>query len=277
MRDLLAVYVIWVRELKRFWRDKSRVAGAIMQPTLYLFVLGTGLGSVIMASRGGAAAAPKLPGGVGGPGGYVEFIYPGIIGMTALFTSIFSAISIIWDREFGFLKEVLVAPVSRWSVALGKAFGGATVASVQGLLLLIFAPIVGVSLTPLMVIELALLLFVTSFALTSMGIVIAASLQTIESFQMVMNFLMMPIFFLSGAMFPLVNLPTWLHVLTRINPLAYGVDALRGTVLAGRPAPVIGGHPIPAQAYSMTTDLVVVVCFGLVMIALAVVAFSRQE
>lgn len=269
-RDLLGAYVIWLRELKRFWRDKSRVLGAIMQPTLYLFILGTGLGSVIMGARGGVAA------GSGNFGGYVTFIYPGIIGMTALFTSIFSAISIIWDREFGFLKEVLVAPVSRWAVALGKALGGSSVATLQGLLLLAFAPLIGVQLTPMMVVKLTLILFATSFALTSMGIVVAATLKTIESFQMVMNFLMMPIFFLSGAMFPLVNLPTWLSILTKIDPLAYGVDALRGTMLAGRSLPA-AGTVLKAQVYPLGLDFAVILGFGALMIALAVFAFSRQE
>lgn len=271
MRNLLAVYVVWLRELKRFWRDKSRVFGAIMQPTLYLFVLGTGLGSAIMASRGGAGR----PAGLGGD--YIAFIYPGVIGMTALFTSIFSAISIIWDREFGFLKEVLVAPVSRWSVALGKALGGSTVATLQGLILLVFAPVVGVKLTVVMVLKLIVILFATSFSLTSLGIVVAASLKTIESFQMVMNFLLMPIFFLSGAMFPLTNLPRWLEVLTKIDPLTYGVDALRGTVLAGRAGPVIGGRAMHYQAYPMGYDLAVIVGFGVVMITFAVISFSRQE
>ncbi|RJQ52839.1 MAG: ABC transporter [Actinobacteria bacterium] len=269
--DLLGAYVIWLRELKRFWRDKSRVLGAIMQPTLYLFILGTGLGSVIMSARTGAIGS-----GQAGFGGYVTFIYPGIIGMTALFTSIFSAISIIWDREFGFLKEVLVAPVSRWAVALGKALGGSSVATMQGLLLLVFAPLVGVQLTPLMVVKLTVILFATSFALTSMGIVVAATLKTIESFQMVMNFLMMPIFFLSGAMFPLVNLPAWLAVLTKLDPLAYGVDALRGTMLVGQNVPAGSGLLTP-QVYSLGFDFAVILGFGAVMIALAVVAFSRQE
>lgn len=272
MNNLLGIYVIWLRELKRFWKDRSRVIGALGQPTLYLFVLGTGLGRFVMSARTGAGAGPSA-----GFGGYVTFIYPGIIGMTALFTSIFSAISIIWDREFGFLKEVLVAPVSRWSVALGKAFGGSTVATMQGLILLLFAPIIGVALNPGMIVKLALLLFATSFALTSLGIVVAASLKTIESFQMVMNFLLMPIFFLSGAMFPLYDLPTWLSLLTKINPLAYGVDAMRGTVLGGATMPLIGGRALPTQAYPMSLDVGVILGFGLVMIALAVFAFSRQE
>jgi ABC-2 type transport system permease protein len=269
--NLLGIYVIWLRELKRFWKDRSRVAGALMQPTLYLFILGTGLGSAMVASRGGVPAP-----GAGRFGGYVTFIYPGIIGMTALFTSIFSAISIIWDREFGFLKEVLVAPVSRWSVAIGKALGGSTVASLQGLVLLVFAPIIGVSVTPGKIIQLALLLFLTSFALTSMGILVAATLKTIESFQMVMNFLMMPIFFLSGAIFPLSNLPGWLSVLTRLDPLTYGVDALRGTMLAGESV-TLGTQTIRYQTYSMGFDVLVMSIFALIMIGLAVYSFSRQE
>lgn len=259
MSALLGVYVIWLRELKRFSRDLSRVAGAAVQPALYLFVLGTGIGRGLMG-RGMASA-------FGGHFDFISFLYPGIIGMSLLFTSIFSAISIVWDREFGFLKEVLVAPIPRWAVAVGKAFGGASVALLQGTILLIFAPLVGVTLTPLKIAQLLPLMFLVAFSLTSLGILVAARLQTMEGFQMIMNFLLMPLFFLSGAFFPLKNLPSWMNYLVHLDPLTYGVDALRFVVLGSR----------QLQAYPLQVDVAVVAAFGAVMLALAVWAFEKTE
>ncbi len=172
-------------------------------------------------------------GGFGGPGSslqYVQFIFPGIIGMSVLFTSIFGAMSIVWDREFGFLKEVLVAPIHRSAVAIGKTLGGATQAMIQGLVILVLAPLVGVKLTVVGVVELVPLIFVFAFALSALGVAVAARMRTMQGFQVVMNFLMMPMFFLAGALFPLGgNLPAWLLVLTRLDPASYGIDALRRT------------------------------------------------
>ncbi|MBI4743898.1 MAG: ABC transporter permease [Actinobacteria bacterium] len=247
MISLRGVYIIWLRDIKRFLRDRARIIAAMAQPALYLFVLGTGLGAAI-----------------GRSGDYIKFIYPGIIGMTLLFTSIFSAISIVWDREFGFLKEILVAPISRSTVALGKAFGGSTIAMIQGTMLLIFAPFVGVSLSFLMVLKLFAVMFLIAFSLTSMGIVVAARLKTMEGFQMIMNFLMMPLFLLSGAMFPLKGLPEWMNFLVKMDPLTYGIDALRYIV--------IGIH-----SYSLPYSLVMVLSFGAVMISFAIYAFNRQN
>jgi ABC-2 type transport system permease protein len=245
--SLRGIYIIWLRDIKRFSRDRARIIAAMAQPALYLFVLGTGLGAAI--GRGGD---------------YIKFIYPGIIGMTLLFTSIFSAISIVWDREFGFLKEILVAPISRSTVALGKAFGGSTIAMIQGTMLLIFAPFVGVDLNFLMVLKLFIAMFLIAFSLTSMGIVVAARLKTMEGFQMIMNFLMMPLFLLSGAMFPLKGLPEWMNFLVRMDPLTYGIDILRYIV--------IGVH-----SYSLPYSLAMILSFGAVMISLAIYAFNRQD
>ncbi|MDI6822305.1 MAG: ABC transporter permease [Actinomycetota bacterium] len=257
MKELKGIYTIWLRDVKRFWRDKPRIVGAIAQPALFLFVLGTGLG-------GGLGKAFAHGGFIPGVEDYVVFIYPGIIGMTLLFTSVFSALSIVWDREFGFLKEVLVAPISRSAVALGKALGGATVALFQGTLMLVFAPLIGVSLTFAMVIKLLILMFLVSLSLTSMGIVIAARMRSMEGFHMIVNFLTLPMFFLSGAMFPVRGLPSWMDYLVRINPLTYGVDILRYTVIG-------------FKEHSISGDLLVAIGFGLVMICLGVFEFNRQE
>lgn len=260
MSDLIGVYTIWLRDIKRFWRDKSRIVGSIAQPTLFLFVLGTGL------SAGFSKAFSRVPqgGSILGGKSYITFMYPGIIGMTVLFTGIFSAVSIIWDREFGFLKEVLVAPISRWSVAIGKALGGSTVAMTQGSIMLVFAPFVGVELTPLIVIKLIPLMFLVSFAMTSTGIVIAARMKSMEGFQVIMNFILMPMFFLSGALFPVRGLPEWMDVLVKLDPLSYGVDIMRYVVIG-------------VNQYPVGRDLIVISAFSVVMITLAVLQFGKQE
>jgi ABC-2 type transport system permease protein len=219
MTALRTIHTIWLREVVTFWRERGRIVGMIGQPLLYLLIFGNGI-----------TAGMRLNGASNV--GYIQFLYPGVIAMSVLFTSIFSAISIIWDREFGFLKEVLVAPVPRWGVAIGKAFGGATVALAQALIMIVMAPLVGISLSPFVVLELLALSFVMSVAVTSLGIVIAAQMASMQSFQMVMNFIVMPLYFLSGAMFPLTSAPPWLKTLMTIDPLTYGVDAIRNVVFS---------------------------------------------
>ncbi|MBX6341020.1 MAG: ABC transporter permease [Thermomicrobiaceae bacterium] len=264
------IYTLWYRDLLRFARDRSRIVGSFAQPLLFLFIFGTGLSR----SMGRLGAAQ---GGLS----YVQFIFPGVVAMTVLFTAIFGAVSIIWDREFGFLKEVLVAPLPRWSLAIGKALGGSTTAMIQGLVMLVFAPLVGVRLTPRSVLEIIPLTFVMALALSALGLLLAARMKSMEGFQLIMNFLMMPIYFLSGALFPLTNLPAALTLLTRIDPASYGVDAIRKVVLGAEP----GGAPVARQvgmtlfghALSPWVDALIVLAFAAVMIALAVRAFNAQE
>ena len=251
--NLMGIYTIWLRDLRRFRRDKSRIIGAIVQPALFLIFLGTGL------SKGLTITFQS-----GNHPGYLIFIYPGIIGMTLLFTSVFSALSIVWDREVGFLKEVMVAPISRWAVAIGKALGGATVATIQGILMLIFAPIIGVKLGVGIIVTIIPIMLFLAISLTSMGIVAAAYMNSMQGFTIVMNFIMLPMFFLSGAMFPISKLPLWMAILVRINPLTYGVDLLRMATMA-------------KAHFSLITNLSVTGAFGLIMTAFAVVLFSRQE
>jgi len=256
MNNLRAVYSIWLRDIIRYRRDRYRLITSLAQPALFLFIFGNGL------ARG--LSIDAAPGADSIPGGYVGFIFPGIIGMTLLFTSIFTAISIVWDREFGFLKEVMVAPISRASVAIGKAFGGSTVALIQGVIVLLLSPFVGVKLTFLMFITVVPIMFMIAFSLTSMGIVIAAKMETMEGFQMIMNFLVMPLFILSGAMFPISRLPEWLRLLTLIDPLTYGVDALRRLMLGASVA-----------EFSLGLDVGVLLVFGVIMISVAVYLFER--
>jgi ABC-2 type transport system permease protein len=218
MDALRVTYAIWLREVKLFVREPTRLVGMVGQPLLYLLIVGQGIASGLTLN--------KAPSGVG----YLLFIYPGIIGMSVLFTSMFSAISIIWDREFGFLKEVLVSPAPRWAVACGKILGGATVAMLQSVILIALAPVAGVIPSVPMVLGLLLLCFLLSCALTALGVAIAASMRSMQGFQMLMNFLVMPMYFLSGAMFPTATAPLWMRPLMLVDPLTYGVAALRGVV-----------------------------------------------
>src|SRR5947199_7546504 len=194
LASLRAIYIIWYRDVLRYWRDRWRLVASLAQPLLFLVVFGSGLS----ASLGGAF-------GRGTGISYIQFMYPGIIGMSILFSAIFGAMSIVWDREFGFLKEVLVAPIDRWAVAIGKALGGTTQAMIQGLILLVLAPLIGVKLSVLTIVELVPLAAVLAFGLASFCVAIASMMKSLQGFQVVMNFLMMPMFFLSGALFPLTN------------------------------------------------------------------------
>ncbi len=272
LASLRAVYIIWYRDVIRYLRDRFRLVASLAQPILYLVIFGTGLSSSLGGGRGGFG---------GGALDYKQFLYGGIIGMSILFISIFSGMSIVWDREFGFLKEIMVAPINRSAVAVGKTLGGATQAMVQGLILLLLAPVAGVKLTPLSVVELLPLMAVMSFALTAMGVALAARMRSMQGFQGVMNFLMMPLFFLSGALFPLKGLPAWMDVLTHLDPMAYGVDPIRKVILGGSGVPTrvtdnlglsLAGQPIPILG-----EAALVLAFGLVMLTVAIISFRARD
>ena len=206
--DLRAVSIVWRRELIRFRTDRLRAITSLVQPVLFLFVLGTGLSR--LASRG-------LPAGVD----FRTFIYPGVLAMSVLFTAIFSAASIVWDREFGFLREMLVAPVRRWAIVIGKCLGGATVATFQGLIFLALAGVAHVPYDPVLLLTLVGELLLLSFTLTAFGVMMAARIKQIQAFMALTQLFVLPLFFLSGALYPLNGLPAWLTVLTRIDPLTY--------------------------------------------------------
>jgi ABC-2 type transport system permease protein len=243
-----AVYVICLRDIRRFFREKSQVIGSVARPALWLLIMGTGFNTVFRSQGGGS---------------YSQFLFPGIIGMTVLFTSVFSAVSIIWDRQFGFLREILVAPVSRTSVAVGKTLSGCFQSVIQGGIILALSPLVNVHLTVLIIIEVLLLIFLTSFALTSLGLLIASRMESFEGFNLIMNFLIMPMFLLSGAFFPIQGLPTWLRSVVAVNPLSYGVDALRGIILG-------------MNEHALSTDIFFMAAFAIIMTALAVTAFNKK-
>jgi ABC-2 type transport system permease protein len=268
--DLRAVHVVWRRELIRFMRSRVRILTSLAQPILFLFVLGTGLAGVV----------PRANGSVD----YRTYMFPGVLAMTVLFTAIFSAISIVWDREFGFLREMLVAPVRRSALVVGKCVGGATVSTMQGLLILALAGLVHVPYDPVMLLELFGMLLLTAMALTSFGVLIASQLQQVESFQMIMQFTVLPMFFLSGAVFPLTRLPGWLRILTRLDPLSYAVDPMRRAVIDALPASgaAVLRHLDPGITWfgwhvPTWAALGVVATFALASLTGAAIAFSRAE
>ncbi len=257
-RDVRGARTIWRRELIRFFRERARVVTSFVQPLLYLLVFGTGLGASIRAAAVGTD--------------YRVFLLPGVIVMTSLFTSMFASVSITWDREFGFLKEILVAPVGRVGIVAGKVAGGATTSSLQGLAILVLAPVVGLDLEPLRVIAVLPILVVFALAINGLGIAIASRISTMQGFIVVMNFITLPLFFLSGALFPLDKAPAWLRVLAYVDPAAYAVDAVR-RVLVGMPGALTFG----GQTLSVPVEVGILAAFGAVMIALATRGFQSQS
>ena len=245
-----AIYILWLRELKRYTRSRAMIVASLGQPLLYLLVLGFGLGPVFQKA---------------GNGSYLQFVAPGVIGMSILFTSVFSGIGLLWDRQFGFLKETLVAPVPRITVMIGKTLGGATVATLQGLLVLAICLIAGFRPVNWLTLPLALVFMImTAIVFAGLGIAIGSQLQDMQGFQLIMNFIVMPIYFLSGALFPLTGLPTVLNFLTRIDPLSYGIDGLRNVLLG-------------TSQFSLELSLGVLGIAALLFIAAGSYSFSKIE
>ena len=267
--EVRAVKIVWRRELIRFQKDRMRIVTSLVQPLLFLFVLGSGLQQLSAASTHGVDLK--------------TFIYPGVLCISVMFTAMFSAASIVWDREFGFLREMMVAPVRRSSIVIGKCFGGATVASVQGVIVLCLAGVVHVPYNPVMIIEIFILQLLLAFSITAFGVMIAARIKQMQSFMGVMQMLVTPMFFISGALFPASGLPGWLTVLNRLDPLTYAVDPMRRIVFnhlnisaAARraldPGVTWWGWRVPTLL-----EAGVVVALGLVMLAVAIWEFSATE
>ncbi len=244
------VYILWIRQIKRYLRSRSRIIGSLGQPLLFLLSLGFGFGPVFQKA---------------GQGSYIQFLVPGIIGMSIIFTSIFSGMEIIWDRQFGFLKETLVAPVSRFKIMIGRTFGGATVATLQGMLVFFIALIVGFRPYNWALVPAAfLVMLLVSLLFTAFGTAIASRLDDMQGFQLIMNFLIMPLFFLSGALFPLQGLPSGIVFVARIDPLSYGIDAFRALFLG-------------AAQFGLSADIAVLSAITLAFIIIGSYFFSRIQ
>ncbi len=244
------LYIFWIRQLKRYLRSKSRIVGSLGQPLLFLLALGLGFGPIYNKA---------------GEGNYMQFLSPGIISMGIIFMAIFSGVEIIWDREFGFLKETLVAPVPRWKIMFGKVLGGATVAALQGIVIFLLTFLVGFKLASFSALPLALLcMFLVAFLFSAMGMMIGSMMEDMHGFQLISNFLVMPIFFLSGAIFPLQGLPSAIQKVATFNPLSYGVDGLRFA---------FGG----ITHFGIFLDLAVLIGVAAIFLAIGSYLFSRIE
>ena len=255
-----ALFVVAERELLRYWRDKARIVSTLFQPMMFLFIFGVGLGGTLARGDFGLD--------------FIQFMYPGILAMSIMGLAFFSTISTVWDREFGFLKEILVAPVPRLSIALGKMIGAASIASLQGIVLLALAPLIGVQLTLWSVPRLFFFMVLLALTIAGLGLFIASAVRTIENFSVIMNFIVFPMFFLSGAFFPLTDVPTWMAVLTRINPLTYGVDAMRQVMLGAQVAADVLDRLVLRP---VLVDAGYLILFGTAFLLAAVWAFRRRS
>src|SRR3989338_3123537 len=244
------IYILWIRQIKRYYRSKSRIVGSLAQPLLFLVSLGFGFGPIFQRA---------------GQGNYIEFLAPGVISMSIIFTAIFSGIELIWDRQFGFLKETLVAPVSRLNIMLGRTLWGATVAAGQGLVVFFISLLAGFRPQNWLLLPgIIALMVLVALLFTALGTAVASTMEDMQGFQLIMNFLIMPLFFLSGALFPLNGLPPALVLVAKFNPLSYGVDALR--------------HLMIGTAYfSLGTDIIVLCIVTALFLILGSYLFSKIE
>jgi ABC-2 type transport system permease protein len=266
--EMRAAAMVWRREMIRFRHDRARVIAMLLQPLLFLFVMGTGLASIV---------------DTGGGVEFTTFLFPGVMAMSVLFSAAFAGISLVWDREFGFLREMLVAPVSKFAIIMGKCLGGATAATLQSVVLLALAGVVGVPYHPVLMLQLLALLFVGAFLLTAMGVLLSARIKQIQAAMPTSQLIIMPMMFLSGALFPIANLPGWLAVLTRLNPLTYLVQPMRAAIFERLDLPASAWAALDPsiswfgwQVPVALQVLVAVVCAGVVLVV-AVLAFDRTD
>ncbi len=245
------IYVLWLREMKRFIRAKSRIIGTLAMPLFFLAFLGFGFRTMV------------LP-GVSNKVDYIDYLVPGIIGMTMLFSSMFAGISVLWDREFGFLKEIMVAPVNRITIVLGRIAGGTTTAFIQGIMILVIAIAMGFQITGFGAIFVSIL-FMLLIACTfiGLGLIFASKMRDIHGFSLVMNFVIFPVFLLSGALFPIDNLPSWIRILSYADPLTYGVDGMRGALIG-------------ISTFSIVVDFLILGGFAVIMIVLGAYFFEKS-
>ena len=252
MVEANAVYVLIARDFKKFVREKSRLISTLARPLIWLFLVGGGMSRFVSPGEGVT---------------YMQFIFPGILGMTILFSSIFSSISIIWDKEFGLMKEILVAPVSRLSIVIGKALSGTIISTIQCAIILFLFPFLGIKLVLTAIPYTLAIAFLLAFCISALGIVIATFIENMESFSSIMNFIVMPMFFLSGAMYPVQKLPDILKLVAKLNPLTYGIDALKHSIFRDT---VVSDFPLLA-------DLGVLAVSSIVFVIVAGFFFERKK
>jgi ABC-2 type transport system permease protein len=254
--ELRGFYTLWLREVKRYLRDRTRIVSSFFQPVLWLVIFGVGIGASLRAIPLSGLS-------------YQQLIFPGIVGQTLLFTSMFMGISVIWDKEFGFMKEILVAPVSRFSIFLGKMAGDSTDALIQGVIVLLLGFALGIGVDPLTFLVCVPIMLLITFGLVSVGLTIASLMGSLESFGAVQSFINLPLFFLSGALFQIQSLPEWMQAIAKLDPLTYGVDALRTIIL--------GGAWQAYQVQPLIVDVAIIGVFDIVMITIGTWAFGRMK
>jgi ABC-2 type transport system permease protein len=257
------MWVVAYRELLRFVQERSRIVSSFAMPLLFLVIFGAGFNRII------GGLAPGVD--------FIQFMYPGIIAMTVLMGSLMSGLSVVWDREFGFLKEILVAPVGRSGIVLGKALGAATVAVVQSMVMLVLAPFLGVSLSPLLVAQLVPVLIIVSMSLSGLGILVASRMRSQQGFQLIVQIIIFPLIFLSGVFFPVNNVPAWLETISKLNPLTYGVDAIRQIFLGGMAGQGAIGVTVLGHNMTVIEDMLVVAVFGVILMSIGAYSFSKQD
>jgi ABC-2 type transport system permease protein len=255
-------WVVSYRELLRFVNERSRLVGSFAQPLIFLVVFGAGFGNLI------GAVAPGVD--------FIQFMYPGIIAMGVLTTALFAGVSVVWDREFGFLRELLVAPLSRTGIVLGKALGACVVALLQVFLMLLIAPIVGVTVDVSTVLRLVPIVFVLSIALSGLGLLVASFMRSQQGFQLLIQLLIFPLIFLAGVFFPINQAPDWLQVISTFNPLTYGVDAIR-QIFLGSEAGAQLGVTVLGHTMTLAEEVVLISVFAVALLSVAAWAFNRQE
>lgn len=250
--NFIAIYVMWLREMKRFLRAKSRIIGTLMMPLMFLAFLGFGLSKMSL---------PGMPKGID----YIDFLVPGILGMSMLSTSMFGGLSVLWDKEFGFLKEIMVAPVGRISIVLGRIAGGATTSMIQGIMVLCIAVVMGFKITSVWSVLLALaFMLLISVTFIGLGLIFASQMKDFHGFGLVMNFVILPLFFLSGAMYPINNLPPWIKYVSYVDPLTFGVDGLRNALIG-------------TSSFPIMLSFTVIFAYALVMVFLGAYLFEKSE
>lgn len=247
MSNIEAIYRIWLRELIRYYRDKLRIVSSLVQPLLFLVIFGGGFGFVKVGNLN-----------------YQSFLFPGIVGMSLVGISISGGISVIWDREFGFFKEILVAPISRMSIFIGKALGGCTIALIQGIIILSLSFVIGIPMSVNSFMMSVLMMLIISLGIVSLGLIIASFMETFEGFGVIMNFIVFPLSFLSGALFPLTEAPQWLRIVSYFDPLTYGVDALRHIIIG-------------VSSFPFLKSFIAISAFSLVAIIVGSISFNRQK
>jgi ABC-2 type transport system permease protein len=252
MSEVRGIYTLWKRELLRFLRERTRLVSSVVTPILWLIIFGTGLGLSLGRSTGY---------------NYQEFIFPGIIAQTLLFTAMFMGISVIWDKQFGFMKEILVAPISRLSIYIGKMLGVGTSSMIQGIIVLFLGFLIGIPLSVIMFAEIIPLMILITIGVVCIGLVIASVLNSLENFGAIVTFVNMPMFFLSGALFPVATLPAWLKWVFYINPLTYSVDALRAITMGSQWTTI----------FPLWVDIAIIVAFDVAMIVVGSYLFSRTK